>query len=241
MTRDGNALHVQGLCAGYGKFDVLHDVELRVGRGESVALLGPNGAGKTTLLNSIMGFVRKKRGRIWVDGVDVLGMPPHRIGRGYAAISPEGRRLFQELSVEDNLLLGALHRRSDKAAVQASLESVFELFPVLREYRKRRSAFLSGGEQQMVAIGRMLMAAPSIFLLDEPSIALAPVAVDWVVTALQELRRQGCSMLVVEQRVDVATKISDRMYVLASGNIVDVVRPGELGEEASAMIARYLG
>ncbi len=147
-------------------------------RGEAIGLLGPNGAGKTTILRAIMGLIRHRRGTIRVGDTDVSALPPHRIARGLAAISPEGRRLFVDQAVEDNLILGALHLRRDKQRVQALLDSVYSLFPALKGYRRKRASLLSGGEQQMVSIGRMLMSDPELMLLDEPSDALAPVAVD---------------------------------------------------------------
>ena len=202
---------------------------------------GPNGAGKTTTLRSIMGLVRNRRGSIRVGETDVSALPAHKIARGLAAISPEGRRLFVDQAVEDNLVLGALHLRRDRQRVQALLESVYQLFPVLKDYRRKRAAFLSGGEQQMVSIGRMLMSDPQIMLLDEPSDALAPVAVDKVVNALLELRRSGASMLLVEQRVDVAARVCDRLYIMTHGEIVQEVTPKELEEGRSGLLARYLG
>ena len=152
-------------------------MRLKVGKGEAVALLGPNGAGKTTVLKAIMGLVKQRRGSIRVAGEDVSKLPAHRVARGFAAIAPEGRRLFLDQTVEDNLLLGGLHLRRDRARLQALLKSVYDLFPALYEYRRRLSSALSGGEQQMVAIGRMLMSDPKVMLLDEPSVALSPVAV----------------------------------------------------------------
>ena len=238
---DAPALEVSALSAGYGRFDVVRDVGFRVGQGEAVALLGPNGAGKTTVLKSIMGLVKHRRGTIKVGDADVSSLPAHRIARGFAAIAPEGRRLFLEQSVEDNLMLGAFHLRREKQRVQALLESVYALFPVLREYRARRSSFLSGGEQQMVSIGRMLMSDPEVLLLDEPSDALSPVAVDNVVKALIELRRRGASLLLVEQRVDVAIRLCDRLYVMTHGEIVDEMRPETVRQEGLGIINKYLG
>jgi branched-chain amino acid transport system ATP-binding protein len=238
---DAPALEVSALSAGYGRFDVVRDVGFRVGQGEAVALLGPNGAGKTTVLKSIMGLVKHRRGTIKVGNADVSSLPAHRIARGFAAIAPEGRRLFLEQSVEDNLMLGAFHLRREKQRVQALLESVYALFPVLRNYRARRSSFLSGGEQQMVSIGRMLMSDPAILLLDEPSDALSPVAVDNVVKALIELRRRGASLLLVEQRVDVAIRLCDRLYVMTHGEIVDEMRPETVRQEGLGIINKYLG
>ena len=140
-------LRLSSLFAGYGRFDVVRDVDIRVDEGEAVALLGPNGAGKTTVLRAIMGLVKHRRGTICVGDADVSSLPPYRIARGLAAIAPEGRRLFLDQSVDDNLILGALHLRRDKKRVQDLLASVYNLFPVLLEYRRRRSSFLSGGEQ----------------------------------------------------------------------------------------------
>jgi branched-chain amino acid transport system ATP-binding protein len=240
---DGSSqvLEISSLSAGYGRFDVVRDIGLRVGKGEAVALLGPNGAGKTTVLRAIMGLVKHRRGTIRVGNTDVSNFPTHRIARGYAAIAPEGRRLFVDQSVEDNLILGALHWRGDKKRVQALLESVFELFPVLRDYRRRRSSFLSGGEQQMVAIGRMLMGDPQVLLLDEPSVALSPVAVEIVTKALLELRRRGASLLLVEQRIDVAVRVCDRLYIMTHGEIIDEMNPEMVEREGTGMINRYLG
>ena len=238
---DAPALRISSLFAGYGRFDVVRDIGLRVEQGEAVALLGPNGAGKTTVLRAIMGLVRHRRGTIRVGGTDVSALPPYRIARGLAAIAPEGRRLFLDQSVEDNLMLGAYHLRRDRKGVQKLLDSVYALFPVLRGYRAHRSSFLSGGEQQMVAIGRMLMSDPEILLLDEPSDALAPVAVDNVVKALIELRRRGASLLLVEQRVDVAIRLCDRLYIMTHGEIVDEMNPATVRQEGLGIINKYLG
>jgi branched-chain amino acid transport system ATP-binding protein len=187
----GEALKISSLFAGYGRYDVVRDIDLHVAEGEAVALLGPNGAGKTTVLRAIMGLVRHRRGSIRVCGVELSTLPTHRIARGYAALVPEGRRLFLNQSVEDNLMLGALRLRHDTKRVMELVASVYELFPVLERYRSRPSGALSGGEQQMVAIGRMLMSDPHVLLLDEPSLGLAPLAVDSVGKALVELRRRG--------------------------------------------------
>jgi branched-chain amino acid transport system ATP-binding protein len=241
MSADGPALQIATLSAGYGRFDVVHDINLHVGKGEAVALLGPNGAGKTTILRAIMGLIKNREGSIVVGGTDVSHLPTHRIASGHAAIAPEGRRLFTDLSVEDNLLLGALHLRRDKRKVQGLLDSVYGLFPVLHNYRKRRSSFLSGGEQQMVAIGRMLMSDPALLLLDEPSIALSPVAVDIVSKALLELRRKGASLLLVEQRVDVAAQVCDRLYIMRHGEIVEETTATLARQDGFNMIEKYLG
>lgn len=234
-------LEISSLSAGYGRFDVVRDIGLSVGKGEAVALLGPNGAGKTTVLRAIMGLVKQRRGLIRIGSTDVSDLPTHRIARGLAAIAPEGRRLFLDQSVEDNLLLGALHLRHDRARVERLLTSVYDLFPVLRNYRHRLSSFLSGGEQQMVAIGRMLMSDPEIMLLDEPSVALSPVAVDIVVKAMLELRKRGASLLLVEQRIDVATRVCDRLYVMTHGEIVEEMTPEIVRSGGMSILNKYLG
>jgi branched-chain amino acid transport system ATP-binding protein len=234
-------LQISSLSAGYGRFDVIRDVALRVGKGEAVALLGPNGAGKTTVLRAIMGLIKNRRGTIRIGDTDVSSFAPHRIASGHAAIAPEGRRLFTDLTVEDNLVLGAFHLRRDKVRVQALLASVYELFPVLVDYRHRKSSFLSGGEQQMVAIGRMLMSDPELLLLDEPSIALSPVAVGIVVKALLELRRRGASLLLVEQRIDVAVQVCDRLYIMTHGEIVEEMTPEDVKRQGLDIINKYLG
>ena len=241
MNEQSPALDVTALSAGYGRFDVVRDIGLKVAKGEAVALLGPNGAGKTTVLKAIMGLVNQRRGSIRVAGEDVSALPAHRVARGFAAIAPEGRRLFLDQTVEDNLLLGALHLRSDRGRLQALLKSVYDLFPVLYEYRRQLSSHLSGGEQQMVAIGRMLMSDPKVMLLDEPSVALSPVAVGVMVEALLELRRRGASLLLVEQRIDVAVRVCDRLYVMTHGAIVDEMTPDDVRNDGLSIINKYLG
>jgi branched-chain amino acid transport system ATP-binding protein len=236
-----NALEISSLFAGYGRYDVVRDIQLHVGTGEAVALLGPNGAGKTTVLRAIMGLVKERRGEIRVGDVDLTRLPAHRIARGHAALVPEGRRLFLNQSVEDNLILGALHLRGDQARVKRLLSSVYELFPVLLELRGRPSSALSGGQQQMVAIGRMLMSDPAVLLLDEPSLGLAPLAIDGVADALIKLREQGRSLLLVEQRVDLALRVCDRVYVLAGGEIALEERADRVDAEGRSLINAYLG
>jgi branched-chain amino acid transport system ATP-binding protein len=237
----GHALRIASLYAGYGRYDVIRDLNLHVGEGEAVALLGPNGAGKTTVLRAIMGLVKHCRGQITIGGTSVLGMPVHRISRGHAGLVPEGRRLFLNQSIEDNLLLGALHLRRDRNRVAELLASVYELFPVLRDVRTWPASALSGGQQQMVAIGRMLMGDPDVLLLDEPSLGLAPIAIDGVANALLRLRERGRSLLLVEQRVDLALRVCDRVYVLTGGEIALEESADAVDAESRSLINAYLG
>jgi branched-chain amino acid transport system ATP-binding protein len=235
------ALDIAGLSAGYGRYDVVHDISLHVERGEAVALLGPNGAGKTTVLRAIMGMIKQRRGQISVLGTNVSKMPVHLIARGHVALVPEGRRLFLDQSVEDNLRLGGLHLRRDHERTEQLLESVFELFPVVERYRSRPATALSGGEQQMVAIGRMMMSDPDLMLLDEPSLGLAPLAIEDMAQALITLRERGRSILLVEQRVDLALQVCDRIYVLSGGRIVEEGNSDSVNADGRALIDAYLG
>lgn len=242
MTPPIDTLAVDGLSGGYDRFDVLHDIAFRVGRGEAVALLGPNGAGKTTVMRAITGLLQRRRGSIRVDGEEVIARAPHRIARaGLVAMVPEGRRLFVGQSVEDNLRLGGVRFRRDGQRIDELLHSVFDLFPVVERYRSREATALSGGEQQMVAIGRMMMADPALLLLDEPSLGLAPLAIADLSTALRRLREQERSILLVEQRVDIALEVCDRIYVLSGGRIVDEGAAADIGREGRALIDAYLG
>lgn len=240
MTKE-LVLEMKSVNAGYGRFDVIHDISMHIANGEAVALLGPNGAGKSTVLRSIMGLIRHRRGEIRVAGVDVLAMPAHKISRGLAALVPEGRRLFANQSVEDNLLVGGMRHRHDRAKIDELLQSVFSLFPVVERYRSRPSVSLSGGEQQMVAISRMMMNDPKLMLLDEPSLGLAPLAIKDMTDGLLKLKERGHSILLVEQRVDLALEVCDRIYVLSDGKIIDEKQSDQLGEDGRALIDHYLG
>ena len=240
-TTNDSALEISSLFAGYGQYDVVRDISLHVAQGEAVALLVPNGAGKTTVLRAIMGLVKHRRGSIRANGIDLSRLPTHQIARGHAGLVPEGRRLFLNQSVEDNLLLGALHLRRDRERVLELAASVYELFPPLRDLRSRPASALSGGQQQMVAIGRMLMSDPAVLLLDEPSLGLAPIAIDDVAKALTELRQRGRSLLLVEQRVDLALRVCDRVYVLAGGEIALEELSASIDAESRSLISTYLG
>jgi branched-chain amino acid transport system ATP-binding protein len=240
MTNE-NVLEIESLTAGYGRYSVIHDVSLHIAKGEAVALLGPNGAGKSTVLRAIMGLIKHRQGHIRVNGTDLIKMAPHHIAKGHAALVPEGRRLFAGQSVEDNLRLGGMRFRGDQRKVDGLLGTVFELFPVVETYRSRPSTSLSGGEQQMVAIGRMMMNDPELMLLDEPSLGLAPLAIQDMTDALVKLRQQGRSILLVEQRVDIALAVCDRIYVLSDGRIIDEKVTASLGNDGRELIDAYLG
>jgi branched-chain amino acid transport system ATP-binding protein len=212
-------LAVRDLEAGYGAVRVLRGVSLGVARGELVTLVGPNGSGKSTLLRAIAGLLAPRAGTVELDGVALHGLPPEAIARHGVAMVPEGRELFGPLSVRDNLRLGAYATpRSGRARRMADdLERVLALFPVLRARLGQPAATLSGGEQQMVALGRALMARPRLLLLDEPSVGLAPVVVHAIFDVLARLRAEGLTMLLVEQNARAAFRIADRGYALAPG------------------------
>jgi branched-chain amino acid transport system ATP-binding protein len=211
-------LRVERLSASYGRVQVLKEVDLEVRKGEIVALLGANGAGKSTLLLTLSGVHPAGSGHIFFEDVAIEGMKSHaRVELGIA-LSPEGRQVFKPLSVEDNLRLGAYRRRD--AHIARDINDVYEMFPVLGEMRKRTAADLSGGQQQMLAIGRALLTRPKLLLLDEPSLGLAPLLIEQIFRVLEQLRAQGVTMLVVEQNAAVALSIADRGYVLETGRIV---------------------
>ncbi len=230
-------LSVEGLEAGYGDVQVLWGVSLRVERGEVVALLGSNGAGKTTTLRAISGLLRPTSGRITFDGVDITGKPAHEIVRLGVSMVPEGRRLFPKMTVYENLRMGAYLVGGD---VRDRLEMVYSLFPILRERRDQLAGTLSGGEQQMLAIGRGLMSSPRLLMLDEPSLGLAPKIVQEVLRAVQQIREEGVTVLLVEQNVQQALSIADRGYVIETGRIVLEGTGGELLENEHVKTA-YLG
>jgi len=211
-------LTVDGLSSAYGRIEVLHGISLDVPAGEIVALVGSNGAGKTTLLRTLSGVQPASAGRIVFQGEDIQALPPHaRVMRGIAQ-SPEGRQVFGPLTVEDNLRLGAFRRWDD--TVRGRLDAVYTMFPVLAERRRTPASSLSGGQQQMLAIGRALMAQPKLLLLDEPSLGLAPLLVDQILAAVVDLKQKGITVLLVEQNASAALAIADRGYVLEVGRIV---------------------
>ena len=212
-------LEIRGLEAAYGDVPALSGVTLRVGAGEIVALLGPNGAGKSTLLGCVAGLVRPRAGIISWDSENLLTVSPHRIVERGLAVVPEGRRLFGSMTVDDNLELGAFSPRA-RAARRESLERVFALFPDLRSRRRQIVRALSGGQQQMVAVGRALMASPRLLMLDEPSLGIAPLLVRRILDALVEINRAGVAVFLVEQNVRAALTLAHRAYILEGGRVV---------------------
>ena len=209
-------LRLRNLNAGYGAAAVLQRVDLDVAAGETVALLGPNGAGKSTLLAAITGTIRHRDGEIGFDGRELVGEPAHVIVQRGVRLVPEGRLVFAPFSVEDNLRLGAVRLQG---SLEERFESVYTLFPRLRERRRQAAGTLSGGEQQMLAIGRALMSKPRLLLLDEPFLGLAPLVVSQIREALEKLRLSGLTMLIVEQKLDIALQFAQRAYVLIKGRV----------------------
>jgi branched-chain amino acid transport system ATP-binding protein len=212
-------LEARDLEAGYGDVRVLSGVNLRLGPGEIVALLGPNGAGKTTLLKAITGLLRPRGGVIRWEGEDLARVPAHLIVERGLAMVPEGRRLFGSMTVEENLALGAFAPRA-RATRQTNLERVYSLFPVLRERRRQAVRLLSGGQQQMVSIGRAIMSQPRLLVLDEPSLGIAPLMVRAILEALVEINREGVAIFLVEQNVRAALGLAHRAYILETGCVV---------------------
>ncbi len=216
----------------------MRGLSLDVAPGEIVGLIGPNGAGKSTTLHAIMGLVPARGGEIRFRGKSLRRRPPEAIARSGIAIVPEGRRLFAELTVEENLRLG-LAGRGDRDGVEEDLEVVRELFPVVDEYRGRHAGALSGGQQQQLAIARALVARPSVLLLDEPSLGLAPTIVDLVFETLARIRERGLGILLVEQRAQRTVALADRTHVLANGELRLTLTPGDAGD-TDRMVAAYL-
>ncbi|MBJ31844.1 MAG: ABC transporter ATP-binding protein [Acidimicrobiaceae bacterium] len=211
-------LEVSGLTTAYGEISALRDANLRVGSGEVVGLIGPNGAGKTTLLNTIAGLLAPRSGSVSLDGEDVTGRDPEALVRAGLALVPEHRRIFTDLTVEENLKVGGITLpAADRTAL---LEEMADLFPVLRAKWATAAGYLSGGEAQQLAIGRALMARPRLLMMDEPSLGLAPILVDVVFELVETLQAQGRTLLVVEQNATRMLEVADRAYVLRSGEVV---------------------
>ena len=232
-------LSIAGLRAGYGKIEVLHEVALSIEQGQIVTLIGANGAGKTTTLKTISGVLHPRTGTVSFEGADISKTPAHALVRSGIGQAPEGRRIFSRMTVLENLQMGAFTR--DMKTIQPDIDRVFELFPRLRERITQQGGTLSGGEQQMLAIGRALMSEPRLLLLDEPSLGLAPILVQQVFQTIKEINAQGTTILLVEQNALQALTIAHRGYVLQTGNVVlsgpaadliknETVRKAYLGE-----------
>jgi branched-chain amino acid transport system ATP-binding protein len=231
---------VQGLSVRYGPIRAVTDASVRVERGEIVALLGPNGAGKSSFLNACVGLVPKSDGAVHFDDDAISGKATEAIVRSGLTLVPEGRRIFPDLTTTENLSLGSACSRTARQEAPKQMAEVFGLFPRLLERKAQLAGTLSGGEQQMLAIGRALMSGPKMLLLDEPSLGLAPNIVDQIFDLLQDLRRRGLTLLIVEQNVELALDISDRAYVLANGRIASEGTPREL-RSGGNIAASYLG
>ncbi|HEV3473985.1 MAG TPA: ABC transporter ATP-binding protein [Actinomycetota bacterium] len=236
---DGSLLELRGVSASYGPVEVLRDVSLEVRAGEIVTLLGANAAGKTTTLRTILGMVKPSAGEILLEGQPIEGRPTTRIVARRITMVPENRRLFARMSVRENLEIGT-QLRTDTAKIGEDLERVLQLFPRLRERLGQRAGTLSGGEQQMLAIGRALMAGPKILLMDEPSMGLAPILVQQVFETIKEINQQGVTIFLVEQNANMALSIANRGYVLQTGQIV-LSDTAEALQKNPQMQEAYLG
>lgn len=232
-------LKVQKLSVSYGAINALREISFNVERGEIISLIGSNGAGKTTTLHAVSNIIKKRGGKIEFEGEDITNLAPDQIVRRRLIQVPEGRRIFLNLSVRDNLEMGAF-TRNDKAGIKADMEKVFELFPRLKERITQISGTLSGGELQMLAMGRGLMAQPKLLLLDEPSMGLAPILVDEIFEIIQKINKTGTTILLVEQNAFKALSISNRAYVLETGSITKDGDAKELAKDPAVKEA-YLG
>src|SRR5579864_1048333 len=220
-------LEVTGLEVAYGKIIALRGISLTVARGEIVTLIGANGAGKSTTVRTLAGLMRPVAGRVVFDGEETTGRPAEQIVKRGVSLAPEGRRLFPRMSVMENLLMGAYTRR-DSGGIKSDIERAFTLFPRLKERSNQLAGTLSGGEQQMVAIGRALMAQPKLLMLDEPSLGLAPLLVETIFQIIREINSQGTTVLLVEQNAYKALEVANRAYVLETGTIVQTGTGKEL-------------
>ena len=238
MSAEQAMLELQGVDVAYGGVVAVRDLSLEVRRGEIVGLIGPNGAGKSTTLHAIMGLVPARGGEILLAGQSLRGRAPESVAQRGVALVPEGRRIFAELSVEENLQLGLAGRRT-RDGVEADIASVYELFPIVEEFRRRPAGALSGGQQQQLAIARALVAAPDVLLLDEPSLGLSPTVVDIVFEALRAIRDRGLTVLLVEQRAQRTVALADRTYVIANGELRLTLTPADAGD-TEKMVAAYL-
>lgn len=233
-------LKIAGLTAHYGPIQALHGISLEVKPGELVAIVGANGAGKTTLLLTLSGVQRASGGSISFDDREISRMASHKIVQSGICHVPEGRQVFAPLSVEDNLRLGGYSLRSDQDLLDQELDGIYQLFPILKEKRKQTAGTLSGGQQQMLAIGRALLGRPRLLLLDEPSMGLAPLLVEEIFRVIRELNDKGVTILLVEQNANAALRIADRGYVLETGRVILGAAADELLADEAVRRA-YLG
>src|ERR1700704_837539 len=232
-------LTLENVSVNYGAIEALTGISMHVELGEVVTLIGANGAGKTTALRTITGLLQPRAGKISFEGEDISGRPTHRLVAKGISMSPEGRGVFANLSVRENLLMGA-YLKKDKRKIAADMERAFQMFPRLKERESQKAGTLSGGEQQMLAIGRALMSEPRLLLLDEPSLGLAPLVVHTIFEAIDEIKSKGTTILLVEQNAHAALKHSDRAYVLETGRIVMEGPSAELAADPGIKEA-YLG
>ncbi|PLS18453.1 ABC transporter ATP-binding protein [Bacillus sp. M6-12] len=232
-------LKVENINVFYGNIQAIRDVSIEVNEGEIVTLIGANGAGKSTLLKTVSGLLKPKQGQILYEGKSINGKPAQSIVKQGISHVPEGRRIFANMSVEENLELGAFLRK-DKAGIREDMEKVYELFPRMRERLKQQAGTLSGGEQQMLAMGRALMARPRLLLLDEPSMGLAPLLVKTIFRIIEEINKTGTTILLVEQNANLALSIAHRAYVVETGRIVLSGSAEELTASEQVKMA-YLG
>ena len=235
----GTLLEVKNLTVSYGAIKALHDISFSVEDKEVITLIGSNGAGKTTTLHAVSNILKKDAGSVFFDGEDITDCAPDKIVERRLIQVPEGRRIFQNLSVRENLELGAYLRR-DKAEIRRDTEKVFALFPRLKERVKQNAGTLSGGEQQMLAMGRALMASPKLLLLDEPSMGLAPILVDEIFSIIKKISAEGTTILLVEQNAYKALSVADRAYILETGAISKSGKASDLAADP-AVKAAYLG
>jgi branched-chain amino acid transport system ATP-binding protein len=220
-------LEMNAVRTGYGAINVLWDVSLTVARGEVTTIVGPNGAGKTTLLRAIMGLLPLQRGQIVYDGASLAGVPTWDLLERGIAMVPEGRLIFRDMSIEENLMLGAFPK-ARRSAAKSQLEEVFSLFPLLKERRALPAGTLSGGQAQMLALGRGLMSSPRLLLIDEPSLGLAPVVVQDVFEILRRLKAEGRTIVLVEQNTNMALRLADQVYLMQGGKVTLAARASEV-------------
>lgn len=239
MSRNKLALSVQKLCISYGAVEALKGIDIEVSEGEIVALLGANGAGKTSTLKALSGLVSAASGKILYYGKDITTLAPEKIAGLGIAQSPEGRQVFKSFTVEENLKIGAF-TVSDKKKVEKNLEEVFRYFPVLKERKAQMASTLSGGEQQMLAIGRALMSSPKVLLLDEPSLGLAPLIVKDILNIVKEIKKTGTTVVIVEQNAAQTLQIADYAYVLEVGKVKMHGKAKDLKDDPT-LIEAYLG